>query len=91
MWSNVLAGTFSLGAVATDDRGRSATSAPVRLTGLAATNVPTLAWSNSVVYVNEGELSVTLHVVKNANSAAASLSYFTRDDSATALQPVPAK
>ena len=84
-WSGVGNGSYLLTAVAHDSFGPIVTSSPPVsvAVGTLATNAPVFYWSNLTVSVAEGAGTVTLHVLKNANSVAANIGFSTRDGSAT--------
>jgi regulation of enolase protein 1 (concanavalin A-like superfamily) len=102
-WSNVVAGTYSLSAVATDDRGATTTSAPIAVTGA----VPAPPVATKVVFVpptdyatNVTSLTVEL---RRAGDAVTATPVATRDlgmpaivngeisvDISTLVDPLPA-
>lgn len=91
VWSNVSEGSYTLLAVARDRYGPVVTSTPPVgiIVASTTTNLPVFSWSNVVCQVAESAGSVTLHVLKNANSVAATVNYATLNGSATANSSAP--
>jgi hypothetical protein len=86
IWTNALAGTNLLTAVATDALGVSATSAPVTVTvNLPPPGPPVFSLGSGSYSVNENGGVVVITVLKSQNSLAGTVNYTTANGSAVAV------
>lgn len=86
VWTNAPLGTNVLTAVATDNGGAAATSAPVAVTvTLPPPGPPVFSLGNATYFVLENGGSVTVTVLKSLNSLAGTVNFASLDGSAVAV------